>query len=75
MFNTHINSWQWFHFNISFILLIIIFNFSLEKTLEKQHRELSNLTAEKQELISKFENHQTIKTLLEENEQLTKSLQ
>ena len=75
MFNTHINSWQWFHFNISFILLIIIFNFSLEKTLEKRHRELSNLTAEKQELISKFENHQTIKTLLEENEQLTKSLQ
>ena len=75
MFNTHINSWQWFHFNINFILLIIIFNFSLEKTLEKQHRELSNLTAEKQELISKFENHQTTKTLLEENEQLTKLLQ
>jgi hypothetical protein len=63
------------HFNLSFILLIIIFVFSLEKTLEKQHRELSNLSAEKQEFISQFEKHQTTKTLLEENEQLTKSLQ
>ena len=63
------------HLNLSFILLILIFIFSLEKTLEKQYRELSNLSAEKQEFLSKFENHQTTKTLLEENEQLTNSLQ
>jgi len=47
----------------------------LEKTLQTQHEDLSNLLADKKEIISKFENNLINQAHYEESHELTKSLQ